>query len=333
MLLSPILCCRWLLALVWLLPLPAMAEWVSDQQNAMGTRITISVWHGDKAIAEQAIADVMAEMDRIDQTYSPYIETSELTRVNRLAATAAQSVSAEMALLLRRSRQVSELTGGAFDITYASVGHLYNYREQQQPSAATIEAKKAAIDYRGVVVTGQGSDIKVAFKHPDIVIDLGGIAKGFAVDQAIAILQKRGIRHASISAGGDSRLLGDRRGRPWLVGIENPRQQDAVAIKLPLADVAVSTSGDYERFFVDPETGERIHHIINPRSGTSAKGIASVTIIGNRGLETDPLSTSVFVLGVTQGLALINRLDGIDAIIIDSKGKVHYSEGLLPSKR
>lgn len=312
-----------------LLSCSAWSDWYSEQQNVMGTRITVTVWAKDKHPAQAAIADVMAEMQRIDKTYSPYIETSELARLNQLAATTPQTISSEMKLLLTTASEVSEITNGAFDITFASVGHLYNYREQQQPSQSQREKKQAAIDYRWVVIEGDA----VSFKHPDVLIDLGGIAKGYAADRAIAILQRHGIRHASFSAGGDSRLLGDRRGRPWLVGIENPRQQDTVAVTLPLSDVAVSTSGDYERFFIDPQNGERVHHIINPRSGTSAKGISSVTIIGDKGLQTDPLSTSVFVMGVEQGLALVNRLPGLDAIIIDAQGKVHYSEGLLPPER
>lgn len=302
------------------------AEWFSDQQNAMGTRINVTVWHDDAFVAKQAIADVMAEMQRIDQTYSPYIATSELSRLNKEAAHSPQAVSAEMSLLLDTAYRMSELTQGAFDITFASVGHLYDYRKQQQPSAVERKQKQAAIDYRWLVL----KEGKVSFKHPDVVIDLGGIAKGYAADQAIAILQKNGIAHASFSAGGDSRLLGDRRGRPWLVGIENPRQQDVVAITLPLDNTAVSTSGDYERFFIDQKTGERVHHIINPKSGASAKGIFSVTILGDKGLQTDPLSTSVFVMGVQRGLALINSLPGLEAIIIDAQGKVHYSGGLSP---
>ncbi len=305
------------------------SAWVSEQQDAMGTRISVTVWHDDNTVANKAIADVMAEMQRIDQTYSPYIETSELSRLNRLAAKSPQSISKEMALLLSAAYKTSELTQGAFDITYASVGHLYDYRKEKQPDSSQREQKQEAIDYRWVVVE-RG---KVSFKHPGVVIDLGGIAKGYAADRAIDILWRQGIRHASFSAGGDSRLLGDRRGRPWLVGIENPRQQDAVAITLPLDNTAVSTSGDYERFFIDQKTGERVHHIINPRSGKSAKGIASVTIIGEKGLQTDPLSTSVFVMGVKKGLALINRLPTIDAIIIDTQGKVYYSEGLLPPSK
>lgn len=304
----------------------AHADWYSDQQNAMGTKIQVTLWHDDGQTARLAIDAVMAEMRRIDQTYSPYIETSELSKLNRLASSAPQLASDEMLLLLSHAQKVSELTRGAFDITFASVGHLYDYREKQQPSANQINEKQAAINYRWVEINQQ----RVSFKHPDVMIDLGGIAKGYAADQAISILQTYGVKHASFSAGGDSRLLGDRKGRPWLVGIENPRLQDAIAITLPLDNIAVSTSGDYERFFIDQVSGKRIHHIINPRSGKSVEGVSSVTILGDSGLQTDPLSTSVFVLGVVDGLSLVNRLKGIDAIIIDARGKVHYSDGLLP---
>jgi thiamine biosynthesis lipoprotein len=322
------------LTLLFFASLSAQGDWHTEKQNAMGTLISVSLWSEDAVLAKQAIADVMAEMQRIDQTYSPYIETSDLSKLNRLAATEPQVISDEMALLLKQSRKVSELTGGAFDITFASVGHLYNYREQKQPDERQRQEMQSVIDYRLVeVVHAESGKSIVRFGHKNVMIDLGGVAKGYAADQAVKILQRHGIRHASFSAGGDSRLLGDRRGRPWLVGIENPRQEDSIAITLPLDNLAVSTSGDYERFFIDSKTGERVHHIINPRSGTSAKGVASVTILGESGLQTDPLSTSVFVMGVDKGLALIDRLDGLDAIIIDSKGKVHYSKGLLPPER
>ncbi|MBX2808991.1 MAG: FAD:protein FMN transferase [Cellvibrionaceae bacterium] len=322
---------RWLvLSVLLLLNCAVNAEWLNEQQQAMGTQITLSVWHENAETARQAIAAVMQEMQRIDQTYSPYIASSELSRLNRLAATQPQPVSAEMQRLLKAAYRVSEQTAGAFDISFASVGYLYDYRAQQQPTRAQRQQKQAAIDYRLIHLVDQ----QVSFKHPDLRIDLGGLVKGYAVDRAMAILQTYGIAHASVSAGGDSRLLGDRRGRPWRVGIKHPRRERELAITLPLEDVAVSTSGDYERFFVDPDSGERIHHIINPRSGRSVEGVASVTVIGERGLQTDPLSTAVFVLGVDKGLALINQMAAVDVVIIDTQGKIFYSNGLLaPAKR
>jgi len=158
-------------------------------------------------------------------------------------------------------------------------------------------------------------------------IDLGGIAKGYAVDQSIVLLKGLGIKHAMVSAGGDSRLLGDKHGRDWLVGIRHPRKEQVAAIKLPLADIAVSTSGDYERFFISD--GIRHHHIINPKTGDSARELMSVTIIGPKGVMTDALSTTVFVLGVSKGLSLIESLPDYSAIIIDAQFKTHYSSDLM----
>jgi thiamine biosynthesis lipoprotein len=125
------------------------------------------------------------------------------------------------------------------------------------------------------------------------------------------------------------RLLGDKRGKPWIVGIRDPRSEKRNAMVLPLSDVAVSTSGDYARFFID-EAGERVHHILSPATGKPSKGVQSVTILGDDALTTDGLSTAVFVLGAAEGLALINSLDGIDAVIIDDRRQVHYSSGLMP---
>lgn len=307
-----------------------LAKWHGEAQDIMGTKISVTLWLEDDQKAEQAIAAAMAEMRRIDEHFSPYIETSELYRVNQLAPKASAekplSISPELAAIIERANRYSEMSGGAFDITFASIGRYYDYRNKLTPSEQQREDLLPAINYRLIHLDTQRNTLW--FEHPKLYIDLGGIAKGYAVDKAIAIVQSFGVKHASITAGGDSRVIGDKFGRPWLIGIKNPRA-DAVAITLPLEDVAVSTSGDYERYFID-DKGERVHHIINPRTGKSTSGVNSVTIIGPQGFDTDPLSTTVFVLGEEKGLALINSLPGFDAVIINSSGKVSYSQGLMP---
>jgi FAD:protein FMN transferase len=315
----------------------ASAEWYSDEQAIMGTAVSVTLWHEDPRAAHQAIDAVMAEMRRIDHTFSPFKPDSELARVNREAGRAPVKISAELLAVIEKALYYSRISGGAFDISFASVGRHYEYRDKQQPAEAQRGHLLPAIDYR--LIDLDRANATVAFQHPQMQIDLGGIAKGYAVDRGIALLRKFGIANATLSAGGDSRVLGDKRGEPWIVGIKNPRGQpvdralanqeaDRVAITLPLTDTAISTSGDYERFFIDPASGERVHHILNPRTGKSATGIASVSILGPLGFDTDPLSTAVFVLGVEQGLSLVNRLPGFDAIVIDTAGKVYYSNGL-----
>jgi thiamine biosynthesis lipoprotein len=307
-----------------------LAKWHGDAQDIMGTKISVALWLEDDQKAEQAVAAVMAEMRRIDEHFSPYITTSELYRVNQLAPKASAknplSISPELAAIIDKANHYSELSDGAFDITFASLGRYYDYRNKLTPSEQQREELLPAINYRLIHLDTKNNTLW--FEHPKVYIDLGGIAKGYAVDKAIEVVQSFGVKHASVTAGGDSRVIGDKFGRPWLIGIKNPRA-DAVAITLPLVDVAVSTSGDYERYFID-DKGERVHHIINPRTGKSTNGVNSVTIIGPLGFDTDPLSTTVFVLGPEKGMALINRLPGFDAVIIASDGKVSYSKGLAP---
>ena len=289
----------------------------------MGTRVQVEIAHTDEARARAIIEQVMAEMHRVDHAFSPYKDTSEISKVNREAGLGWVSISDEMLDLLTKSRQISVLTEGAFDITYASIGRYYDYREGQAPDDETVAKAIQAIDYQHIELQGN----RVRFKHPAVYIDLGGIAKGHAVDRGYAILLANGITEGSVAAGGDSRILGDRLGKPWNVGVQHPRDPDKMAVLLPLIDTAVSTSGDYERYF--ERDGVRYHHILDPNTGRSAEGSWSVTILGPETTFTDGLSTSVFVLGPEKGMALVNRLPGIDAIIIDPEGKMTYSDELI----
>ncbi len=316
-------------ALAWLLmavifTTPSSAAWFSRQVGIMGTRIGVEVWHRDEQEAERAIDAVLAEFHRLDQALSPYIESSELYRVNRDAATAPVNISREFFDLLQTSLEYSQLTAGAFDITFASIGYQYDYRKGIKPSEQAIADALPLINYR--LVTLDPQTLTVHFERPGMRIDLGGIAKGYAVDRGIGILQHHGIEHALISAGGDSRLLGDHRGRPWHIGIQAPRKKQGLAAVLPLSETAISTSGDYERYF--EKDGVRYHHIISPKTGRSAGELRSVTILGPNATRTDALSTSVFVLGLKEGLALIDRLDDVEAVIIDNRGEMHMSKGM-----
>lgn len=307
------------------IPNTSYADWLSDEQAIMGTAVRVELWHEDETAGRAAIDAVMRDMYRIDRLMSTYKEDSELSRVNREAATRPVAMSRELFDLISRSLEVSEITEGAFDITYASVGHLYNFRRKTRPSDEILEKALPAIDYRHVLLNKENHSIK--FKRQGVRIDLGGIAKGHAVDRAITLLQARGITQAIVSAGGDSRIIGDRRGRPWMIGVRDPRREKEMAAILPLSDTAVSTSGDYERYF--ELDGVRYHHIISPASGRPVTGIRSVTVVGQDSTTVDALSTSVFVMGVEKGLSLVESLPDVEAVIIDAAGRMHYSSGLL----
>lgn len=312
--------------LLLLTPVTARAEWQQREEAIMGTRIAVEVWHENPGTATAAIDAVIAEMHRIDALMSHYKPESQLSRINRDAAAMPVKVDPELIGLIARALEFSELSGGAFDITYASVGYLYDYREHRHPSEAEIEAALPAVSWRHIEIDSEASTVR--FLKPGVRIDLGGIAKGHAVDSAVRILRAHGIRHGSVSAGGDSRILGDRLGRPWIVGIRHPDDANRVIARIPLEDAAISTSGDYERYF--DEGGVRYHHIIDPRTGKSPTGVRSVTVIGPDATLTEGLTKSLFVLGPERGLALIDALDGVDAVIVRSDGRVLYSKGLAP---
>ena len=307
------------------LALPARAAWLSDQQAIMGTVVRVELWSEDQAAGNTAIAAVMDEMRRIDRTMSTYKEDSEVSLVNRKAAQEQVAISAELFDLISRSLRMSELTGGAFDITYASAGHLYDFRRKVKPSEEALAKALPAISYHHILLDRKRSTIK--FSQAGVRIDLGGIAKGHAVDRCVALLQARGIKQAIVSAGGDSRIIGDHHGRPWIVGIRDPRQEGKVVAALPLSDAAISTSGDYERYF--EANGVRYHHIINPTNGRPVNGVRSVTVVGSDSTTMDALSTSVFVMGEQKGMALVERLPEVEAVIVDAHGKMYYSTGLM----
>ncbi len=302
------------------------AAWIDEDAAMMGTRISVRLWHDDGATARRAADAAFAEIDRIERMMSTYMEDSLISEVNRRAATEAVPAGPELYGLVETALRLSRLTDGAFDITFDSVGQHYDFRAGRRPDEATLAAEITALDYHLVELVPDEQAIR--FLRPGVRINLGGIAKGYAVERAVAVLREAGVRHAIVSAGGDSRLLGDRGGEPWVVGVRDPRSADGVAVRLPLADEAISTSGDYERYFEDE--GVRYHHILSPATGQPARGVISASVIGPDGVMTDGLSTSVFVLGVERGLALIEDLPGYEAIVIDEAGRMHYSTGLTP---
>lgn len=306
--------------------LPAHAEWVQRTDAIMGTRIYVEVWTDDAAKGEQGIDAVMAEMRRIDELMSHYKPESQLSRINARAAQEPVEVDPELFDLIKLSTHYSEITEGAFDITYASVGHLYDYPHHVRPTEEQIKSALPAVNWRNMLLDPVHHTVR--FEHAGMRIDLGGIGKGYAVDRGIAILQARGFQHALVTAGGDSRIIGDRMGRPWVIGIRNPDDKNKVVTRIPIVNSAMSTSGDYERYF--DEGGVRYHHIIDPRTGHSASKVRSATILGPTATQTDGMSKTAFVLGPEKALEIINRMPEYDAVFVTPDGRILYSNGLAP---
>lgn len=314
----------WILGLLWF-TLNAHAGWYKAEHAIMGTEVSVDLWHDNLQHAEKCADQVFTEMRRIDVLMSPYKPESELSTINNQASEQAVIISEELFGLIKKSIKYSKLSSGAFDITFSSVGYLYDYRKKQHPSDEKINELLPAINYRHILLDENQHAIRFSMKG--VRIDLGGIAKGYAIDNAVSILKSCGIEHGVVKAGGDSFIIGDRNGQPWILGVRHPRQNDKVVVRLPLSNVAVSTSGDYERFFV--ENGVRIHHILRPTTGKPVTETWSATVIGNSALETDALSTAIFVMDWKAAIELVDKLEGIDAIIIDAQGEMHFSADLV----
>ena len=308
---------------------PASAEWLTRVDDGiMGTRIVVELWSEQREPGERAIEAVLAEMRHIDADMSTYKSDSEVSRVNARAAKEPVKVSQELFDLLETALEYSRITDGAFDITYASVGFMYDFRARRHPTDQQIAAALPAVNYHHLLLDRAHRTVR--FTQPGVRIDLGGIAKGYSVDRGIEILKRRGIRHALVSAGGDSRIIGDRFGKPWIVGIRHPDRKDEVILRIPLVDTAISTSGDYERYF--DENGVRYHHIIDPRTGHSASAVRSATVLAPTATRTDGLSKTAFVLGAEEALRIYARLGDVEAVLVRPDGKVLYSKGLEPAR-
>ena len=318
------------LAVLLCVAVPAHADWVRRVTDGiMGTRITVELWSDDKAKADQAIDALLEEMRHIDDSMSTYKPTSEVSQVNAKAADGPMRISKELFDLLTTAKEYSVITDGAFDITYASVGYMYDFRKHIRPDETQISKALPAVNFKHVLLDPKNQTVQ--FSQKGVRIDLGGIAKGYSVDRGIDVLKSFGITRAYVSAGGDSRIIGDRFGKPWMVGIRDPRKGEGEVIsRIPLVDAAISTSGDYERFF--EENGVRYHHIIDPHTGHSASKVRSATVIGPYATRTDGLSKTAFVLGPEKAMEIYNRIDDIDAIIVKLDGTVIYSKGIQPAQ-
>ena len=304
---------------------PVRAEWYGEAIDLMGTRVSVELWHDDPDAGEALVADVLNEYRRIDRLMSTYKADSEISRLNNSAVAGPVEIDRELFDLIGRALALSQASSGAFDISYESIGYLYDFRRRIRPDTEQLRRGLEAVDFSRIQLDEQTAT--VFFEVEGMRINLGGIAKGYAVERGAAMLAEQGVRHALLNAGGDSRVLGDRRGEPWVIGIRHPRADGEVFTRLPIVDEAISTSGDYERFF--DEDGRRYHHIIDPTTGEPTNGMLSVTVMGPDATITDGLSTTVFVLGVEAGIDLIESFEGYESVVVDSGGGLHYSQGLV----
>jgi len=295
-------------------------------QMIMGTMVEITVIPPD----EQAIEAAFEEMKKVDALMSTYKENSEVSILNREGE---NHLSAETLQVIREAINFSEITGGAFDITCRPLINLWKKAKKEKviPSPQEIKEALSLVGYEKIKILPEGDVVR--FKQKGMQIDLGGIAKGYAVDRAIETLRKNGIRRALVNAGGDLYALGNGPGgEKWKVGIQDPREEDKLLGIIKVKDVGVATSGDYQRYFTIE--GKRLSHIVNPKTGQTVQDVPmSVTVIAPHATTTDALATGVFVLGPQKGMELIESLPQVEGMIVSegmkritSKGWAHFQD-------
>ncbi len=312
--------------------MPFVPEKISMDGKAMGTHLAFAAYTTpklDAATIRKAFTAAIAEVERVEALMTTWREDAQLARVNASAGKAPVKVDAETLLVVKEALKTSELSQGTFDITFESLHGLWKFDQDLDPtppSAAAIKARLPSVNYRLVKVDDAASTLFIT--KAGTKISLGGIAKGYGVDRAAKVLKEAGVEAFYAQAGGDLLTAGTKPdGSEWSAGVRDPRGPDGSYFAiLPVTDHAFSTAGDYERAYV--VGGKRYHHIIDPRTGYPATACRSVTIWAKTALQADAIDDAVFILGPERGIALVESLDDVGAVIVDAKNNVWISNRL-----
>ena len=294
-------------------------------QVAMGTVIEITLISDDEEAANKAALRAFQEIKRIETLMSPWIDSSDVTRINRFAGKERVKVSTETMEVIKKAQEISELSEGGLDITIGPLTELWRMAREKKipPSIDEVKGKLDLVNFKNIGIDPEGN---IFLQKTGMAIDLGGIAKGYAVDRAFELLMSLGYQNLIVNAGGDLRVGGSKKNQPWSIGIQNPRESGKILARISVFDAAVATSGDYEKFFI--YQGKRYHHIFNPKNGFPVEGCQSATILCKKGMIADALATAVFVLGREKGYSLCQKLEGVDCLIVDQGGNIITSPGL-----
>ncbi len=294
----------------------------------MGNRFEITVVWDNAEEAMTRINDAIAEISRIEKLLTTFSETSQASLINRNAGIAPVKVDREVFDIIQRSKRISDITQGAFDITYGSVDKkLWNFDKTMTslPDAATAKKAVHLINYRNVLLDEK--NCTVFLKEKGMRIGFGGIGKGYAAERAKYILRQRGIESGIVNAAGDLTAWGCQpNGKEWTIGIADPDSAHHPFSYLSITGMAIATSGNYEKFIMID--GKKYSHTIDPKTGLPVRGIKSVTIISPDAEIADAMATPVMIMGVRVGLNMINQLKGIGCIIVDDSGKIYTSKNI-----
>lgn len=287
----------------------------------MGTDIELIASYDNEEKVNIAFDTAIKEMERIENEMSEWRKETPVSIINQKAGKEAVAVPEELFKVISAAQKVSELSNGAFDISWAGMMGLWKFSkgEERVPSPEEIKKRLPLVNYKNIKL--DETKKTVFLKRTGMAIGLGAIAKGYAVDMAMQAMVNLGVKNAIVKAGGDMRVQGTKDGKPWDIGINHPRDKNKLLGKLHLSNISISTSGDYERFFI--KEGVLYHHIMDTKTGYPARGCQSVTILATDTMTSDALSTAVFVLGPEEGMKLIKNLPGIEGIIVDGNGNIH----------
>jgi thiamine biosynthesis lipoprotein len=292
----------------------------------MGTLVEISVIGDDEEKAEEAIHDAFDEMKRVETLMSGRIPGNDVSRINESAGLKPAKVSVEVLKVTQRANEISRASRGGFDISIGTLLELWGFEGNggRLPGEDEVGRALHSVDYRAIHVDETAGTVEL--KRKGMRIDLGGIAKGYAVDGAFELLTSRGYRNMIVNAGGDMRVGGKKINGPWVIGVQDPRDRSRMLATLDAEDISIATSGDYERYF--ELGGIRYHHLLNPFTGFPARQCRSVTILTKDALSADALATAVFVMGPQDGLRFIEAMEGVEGLIVSADGEIVVSEGL-----
>ncbi|AMR34499.1 thiamine biosynthesis protein ApbE [Mucilaginibacter sp. PAMC 26640] len=294
----------------------------------MGNRFEISVVADDRIRANELIDLAVAEINRIEHLLTTFSDDSQTNQVNANAGVAPVKVDREVFDLIARSLKISELTQGAFDITYGSIDKsLWNFdlNMKSLPDAETAQASVRLINYKNVVLDSENTT--VFLKEAGMRIGFGGIGKGYAADKAKVILQHNGVKSGIVNAAGDLITWGTRpNGKPWTIAIADPDQENTPLSTLNISNMAVATSGNYAKYVIIG--GKKYSHTIDPKTGLPVSGIKSVSIVSPSAEFADAMATPVTVMGAYVGLNLINQLQNVACVIVTDDSKIYTSKNI-----
>jgi thiamine biosynthesis lipoprotein len=292
----------------------------------MGTLVKVTAVALSEPVAQAAVTAGFSEIRRLEEILSTWIPTSELSRVNASAGVRPVHVSPETLTVVQRAVQVAEMTDGGFNIAIGPAVSAWSVMESQRiPTESELDALRPLVNLQAVHIDVQEQTIFL--EKPGMRIDVGGIGKGYAADQAVEALRKAGAVAGVVALSGDIKTFGQSPdGKIFPIGIQHPREDGSVLVWIDLQDEAISTAGDYERFF--EQNGIRYHHILDPRTLQPARSCQSVTVIAREGIWADGLDTGIFVMGAELGMKLIEALPDVEAIIVDAEGRLLVSSGL-----